>query len=202
MALISEEVIFETSGVVEKLSGENQGKFSIFDAVYFVYGGDDDETDSGILVRGGRGTFYPIADSELVTATEGTIEFSAFDGTYRIRKFTEEDSSLLTNYGITLTPQMMEEMMAIDEQVGLEQSVEALTNDSGELVAVVFNVVGLGVFFRVDEKWEPATPEMSETYDGSTITDIDYDKSAGLVERWDAEEKLTEADLADYAVKE
>jgi hypothetical protein len=202
MALISEEVIFETPGVVEKLSGDNQGKFSIFDAVQFVYGGDDDETDSGILVRGGRGMFYPIADLELVTSTEGTIEFSAFDGTYRIRKFTEDDSSLLTNYGITLTPQMMEEMMAIDEQVGLEQSVEALTNDSGELVAVVFNVVGLGVFFRVNEKWEPATPEMSETYDGSTITDIDYDKAAGLVERWDAEEKLTEADLADYAVKE
>jgi hypothetical protein len=202
MSLISEETIFDMPGVIEKLTGKEAGyELPILDAIQFVYGGDGDESDSGILIRGGRGMFYP-TNPELVAKINGTIEFSAFDGTYRIRKFTEEDSSLLTNYGITLTPQMMEEMMAIDEQVGLEQSVEALTNDSGELVAVVFNVVGLGVFFRVNEKWEPATPEMSETYDGSTITDIDYDKAAGLVERWDAEEKLTEADLADYAVKE
>jgi len=170
MALISEEVIFGTPGVIEKLSGENQSKFPLFDVVQFVYEGDDDEADSGILVRGGRGMFYPV-DPELVNKTEGTIEFAAFDGTYRIRKFTEDDSALLTGYGLTLTPQMMEEMMAIDEQVGLEQAVEALSNDAGDVTAVVFTVGGLGTFFRNEGKWVPATPEMSEEYDGSEITD-------------------------------
>jgi len=106
MALISEEVIFGTPGVIEKLSGENQDKFPLFDVVQFVYEGDDDEADSGILVRGGRGMFYPV-DPELVNKTEGTIEFAAFDGTYRIRKFTEDDSALLTGYGLTLTPQVL-----------------------------------------------------------------------------------------------
>lgn len=201
MALISEKVIFETPGVIEKLSGENQEKFPIFDAVQFVYGGDGDDDDSGILVRGGRGMFYPV-DPELVTETEGTIEFAAFDGTYRIRKFTEADSALITGYGLTLTPQMMEEMMALDEQVGVEQSVEALTNDADELVAVVFDVVGLGTFFRKDGKWIPATPEMSEEYDGSEITDIEPDKAKDLVDRWDAGDKLTKADLTEYAVEE
>jgi hypothetical protein len=201
MALISEDVIFGTPGVIEKLSGEDQIKFPIFDAVQFVYEGDDDEADSGILVRGGRGMFYPV-DPELVKETNGTIEFAAFDGTYRIRKFTEEDSALLTGYGLTLTPQMMEEMMAIDEQVGLEQAVEALSNDAGDVTAVVFTVTGLGTFFRTDGKWTPATPEMSEEYDGSEITDIDYDKSADLVSRWDAGDKITKTDLADYAVEE
>jgi hypothetical protein len=201
MALISEEVIFGTPGVIEKLSGENQDKFPLFDVVQFVYEGDDDESDSGILVRGGRGMFYPV-DPELVTKTDGTIEFAAFDGTYRIRKFTEDDSALLTGYGLTLTPQMMEEMMAIDEQVGLDQAVEALSNDSGDVTAVVFSVVGLGTFFRNEGKWVPATPEMSEEYDGSEITDIDVDKAKDLVARWDAGDKLTAADLAEYAVEE
>ncbi len=201
MALISEEVIFGTPGVIEKISGENQGKFPLFDVVQFVYEGDDDEADSGILVRGGRGMFYPV-DPELVKKTDGTIEFAAFDGTYRIRKFTEEDSAMLTGYGLTLTPQMMEEMMAIDEQVGLEQAVEALSNDAGDVTAVVFTVTGLGTFFRNESKWVPATPEMSEEYDGSEITDIDVDKAGDLVNRWDAGDKLTTADLAEYAVEE
>ena len=201
MALISEEVIFNTPGVIEKLSGENQDKFPLFDVVQFVYEGDDDEADSGILVRGGRGMFYPV-DPELVTKTEGTIEFAAFDGTYRIRKFTEDDSALLTGYGLTLTPQMMEEMMAIDEQVGLEQAVEALSNDAGDVTAVVFTVAELGTFFRTDGKWVPATAEKSEEYDGSEITDIDILKAKDLVARWDAGDKLTKTDLAEYAVEE
>ena len=201
MALISEEVIFNTPGVIEKLSGNDQDKFPLFDVVQFVYEGDDDEADSGILVRGGRGMFYPV-DPELVTKTEGTIEFAAFDGTYRIRKFTEDDSALLTGYGLTLTPQMMEEMMAIDEQVGLDQAVEALSNDAGDVTAVVFTVAELGTFFRTDGKWNAATPEMSEEYDGSEITDIDILKAKDLVARWDAGDKLTKTDLAEYAVEE
>lgn len=203
MSLISEEVIFETPGVIEKLTGENAGDIHpLLDVVQFVYGGEDDESDSGILIRGGRGMFYPIADSELVTKTDGTIEFSAFDGTYLIRKFTEEDSSLLTGYGITLTPQMMEEMMALDEQVGLDQSVEVLTNEAGELTAVVFDVSGLGTFFRSEGKWVPATPEEAAKYDGATTTDIEIDRAKELVERYDAGDKITEAELVDYAVKE
>jgi hypothetical protein len=201
MALVSEDVIFGTPGVIEKISGENQDKFPLFDVVQFVYEGDDDEADSGILVRGGRGMFYPV-DPELVKKTEGTIEFAAFDGIYRIRKFTEDDSALLTGYGLTLTPQMMEEMMAIDEQVGLEQAVEALSNDAGDVTAIVFTVTGIGTFFRNESKWVPATPEMSEEYDGSEITDIDVDKAADLVSRWDAGDKFTKADLAEYAVEE
>jgi hypothetical protein len=97
---------------------------------------------------------------------------------------------------------MMEEMMAIDEQVGLEQAVEALSNDAGDVTAVVFTVNGLGTFFRNEGKWVPATPEMSEEYDGSEITDIDVDKANDLVTRWDAGDKFTKADLTEYAIEE
>lgn len=92
--------------------------------------------------------------------------------------------------------------MAIDEQVGLEQAVEALSNDAGDVTAVVFTVGGLGTFFRNEGKWVPATPEMSEEYDGSEITDIDVEKGKDLVARWDAGEKFTKDNLAEYAVEE
>ncbi len=92
--------------------------------------------------------------------------------------------------------------MAIDEEVGLDQAVEALSDDSGNVSAIVFSVAGLGVFFRKEGKWVPATPEMSEEYDGAEITDIDVEKAKELVARWDAGDKFTTADLTEYAVEE
>ena len=93
--------------------------------------------------------------------------------------------------------------MAKDEQVEMEQSVEALTNpDSGELVAVIFTVDGLGAFARSEGKWLPLNPEEAEKYDGSNITDIKVDKWKELVDKFDAGDKMSESDLEAYAAPE
>jgi hypothetical protein len=95
--------------------------------------------------------------------------------------------------------------MAISNEatVELEQSVEALTNpDSGELVAIVFTVNGLGTFARSNNKWVPMTPEEADKYDGSTITDIKVDMWKDLVDKFDSGEKMNESDLEAYAAPE
>ena len=90
-----------------------------------------------------------------------------------------------------------------EETVDLEQSVEALTNpDSGELVAVVFTVNGLGTFARSEGKWVPMNPEEADKYDGSTITDIKEDMWKDLVDKFDSGEKMNESDLEAYAASE
>lgn len=200
MALISEEVLFPSTGVIEKTSGEDTYTLPVLEAIYLTYGGDNDEKESGLLVRGGRGMFYPVAKDALsVDEAKGTIEFSSYDGTYVIRKFQESDSEWFSN-GIPLTPQMMEEIMAKDEEVGVEQSVEALSDpESGEVVAVVYDVENLGTFFRIDGKWVAATPEQADKFDGSNIIDIEYDKAQELVDMWDAGDTILEGELAPYA---
>jgi hypothetical protein len=80
-----------------------------------------------------------------------------------------------------------------------EQSVITLSDEDAEkVVAIVFTVVGVGTFFRIEEKWVPATPEESAKYDGSSITDIDYDKAIDLVKKWD-NGVLSYSELSDYA---
>lgn len=203
MADISSEIIFDTPGVLEKLSGENTFKAPIYRALYEEFGGDGDENQSGIVPIGASGISYPV-DKEMITTNpdNGTIEFSSYDGTYKIRKFQESDSEWFL-FGLPLEPKMMEDIMAKDEQVEMEQSVEALTNpDSGELVAVIFTVADLGTFARSDGKWVPMNPEEADKYDGSNITDIKPDMWKDLVDKFDAGDKMTESDLEAYAAPE
>jgi len=90
-----------------------------------------------------------------------------------------------------------------EETVDLEQSVEALTNpDSGELVAVVFTVNGLGTFARSNSKWIPMNSEEADKYDGSNITDIKVNMWKDLVDKFDSGEKMNETDLEAYAAPE
>jgi hypothetical protein len=203
MADISSEIIFDTPGVLEKLSGENTFKASIYRAIYEEFGGDGDENQSGIQPIGASGIRYPV-DKEMITTNpdNGTIEFSSYDGTYAIRKFQESDSEWFL-YGLPLEPKMMEDIMAKDEQVEMEQSVEALTNpDSGELVAVIFTVNDLGIFARSNGKWVPMNSEEADKYDGSNITDIKVDMWGDLVAKFDAGQKMNETDLEAYAALE
>jgi hypothetical protein len=90
-----------------------------------------------------------------------------------------------------------------EETVDLEQSVEALTDsDSGELIAVIFTVNGLGTFARSNNKWVPMNPEEADKYDGSNITDIKVDMWKDLVDKFDAGQKMNETDLEAYAALE
>lgn len=203
MTDISSEIIFSTPGVLEKLSGENMYKAPIYRALYQEFSGDQDENQSGILPVGASGIRYPV-DREMITTNpdNGTIEFSSYDSTYVIRKFQESDSEWFL-FGLPLEPKMMEDIMAKDEEVDMEQSVEALTNpDSGELVAVVFTVAGLGAFYRSENKFLPMNPEEADKYDGSNIIDIKASMWKDLVDKWDAGEKLSESDLETYAIPE
>jgi hypothetical protein len=77
--------------------------------------------------------------------------------------------------------------------------LEALVDASiDQVVTIVYDVENLGTFFRIDGKWRLGTPEIAAEFDGTDITELDYDKSVELVARFDDNELITSKDLADY----
>ena len=90
MPFISEKVVFESPGVLEKLTGEMPYKRLVGDAIYMEYSGDE-ANDSHLTVIGAT-DFWVDTEDITVNQDEGTIEFPAYDGTYLIRKITTEDS--------------------------------------------------------------------------------------------------------------
>lgn len=197
MSMESEQIIFGSFGVIEKLSGEDRYKKPFGPPVYLQHTeGARGDRQSNLLVGG---YLYPIDFEGLVINEDrGTITFRAFDGTYLIRTFQESDSEWFSA-GIPLTSDLMERIMEIDEQIGTGLSVEGLVDEATqELVAIVFNVENLGVFFRINQKWEPATAALSAQYDGAVCFDIIYHKAKEIVSMWDAGKKIRMIDLVGY----
>jgi hypothetical protein len=204
MALVEEKMLFSSPGVLEKVSGPDPYKKPIYDVLYAEYSGDNDEVQTGLYITG-PGTFFYPTDLELINVDEekGTIGFNSYDGTYLVRKFNETDISLFTDFDLPLTTEMMEEIMAKDAEVGVDQMVEALVNEDTRVVeAIVYTIPDLGVFFRKESKWVPSDPQAAAEYDGAEIIDIDYAKATDLVEKWDAGEISSDEDLQDYAMSE
>lgn len=200
MALKSETILSETPMVLEKISGNNPYVKPVLDVMFQEFSGDNDESQTGIYVTAGGDFFYP-TDAELINmdSEKGTIGFNSYDGTYLIRKFNEGDVGLFTDFDLPLTTEMMEEIMAKDAEVGVDQMVEALVNeDTRQVEAIVYTIPDLGVFFRKESKWVPSDPQAAAEYDGAEIMDIQYSKAKDLVEKWDAGEITSDEDLQDY----
>lgn len=198
MAKESEEIIFSSNGVIEKRTGEDTYK-KPFCAPVYLQNYEDDEPGSSethIIVGGYQ---YPIDPNQLeINNQRGTISFRAFDGTYVLRKFHDSDFEWFAA-GIPLTAGLMEKIMEIDNQIGTELSVEVLVDEvAQEVVAVVLNVEHLGVFFRINQRWELATAELSAQFDGAVCFDILYQKAKDLVSMWDAGEQIRMIELVRY----
>lgn len=200
----NEEVIFSKPGVLVKETGDNPFERAFLNVVHVQH--VDELSDQDYIVLGGTGLpmVYPTPrDAIRGSEDEGKIEFSAYGNEYVLRNFVEEDSEWFTGFGLPLSPEMMEEIVAKDETVGVSQSVEALTDEeSKELMTVVYDVENLGTFFRIEGEWKMGTPEIAEEYDGAVVTPIEYNKATELVEKFDAGEKMTEDDLDEYAAPE
>jgi hypothetical protein len=193
----SEQILFGSYGVIEKLTGEDTYKKPFCPPVYLQHTEDaHGDRQSNLLVGG---YLYPIDLEGLgIDGDRGTIAFRAFDGTYLIRTFQESDSEWFAA-GIPLTTDLMEKIMEIDEQIGTGLSVEVLVDETTqEVVAIVFNVDNLGVFFRMSQKWELATAALSAQYDGAVCFDIIYHKAKDIVSMWDAGKKIRMIDLVGY----
>lgn len=199
MTILSEKELI-SFGAIEKIDGEeNMGQYpySITRATYEKH--DDDP--SGVRLYGGIGIYYPVENESLLRVDEntGTIEFDSYDGTYRLRKLSEEDFKWFSLYSIPLSPQMMEDIMEKDNEVGVEESVEGFSNaKTGEVVAIAYTVKNLGRFFRRNGKWE-AGEDFAGSLDDTTVTPIAIKGAQELISKWDLKEKLTEADLDSYA---
>lgn len=194
----SELIIFDSNGVIEKLTGEDPYKKPFYAPVY-LQGYVDDErgiNETHVIVSGYQ---YPIDLTQFeINHDRGTVSFRAFDGTYLIRKFHESDAEWFAA-GIPLTSNLMEKIMEIDAQSGTNLSVEGLVDEeTQELVAIVFHVENLGVFFRINHRWEPATAALSAQYDGAVCFEIIYLKAKEIVSMWDAGKKIRMIDLIGY----
>ena len=199
-----EEVIFSKPGVLVKETGDNPFERAFLNIVHVQH--VEEFADDDYLVLGGTGLpmVYPTPrDAIKGSEEEGKIEFSSYDNEYVLRNFIEEDSEWFTGFGLPLSPQMMEEIVAKDETVGVQQSVEALTDAAGDLIGILYVVDNLGTFSRTGGEWKVGTVEGAEEgkedYD-ITSTPIKYSKAKELVERFDAGETITEEELdKDYA---
>lgn len=200
----NEEVLFNKPGVLVKETGDDPFERPFLNIVHVQH--IDELSDQDYLVLGGTGLpmVYPTPrDAIRGSEEEGKIEFSSYGNEYVLRNFTEEDSEWFTGFGLPLSPEMMEEIVAKDETVGVSQAVEALTDEeSGKLLTVVYDVENLGTFFRIDGEWKMGTPEIAEEYDGAVVTPVKYEKATELVEKFDAGEDMTEKDLDEYAAPE
>lgn len=90
MGVEVEEVLMEGPAVLEKLSGDMQYKRLVGDVVYMGYSPEEEENNH-LTIYGA--TDFPV-DMERISINKekGTIEFSAYDGTYLVRPLSEEDS--------------------------------------------------------------------------------------------------------------
>lgn len=94
----------------------------------------------------------------------------------------------------------------------IKQSVEALTDQSGDLVGLIYNINGWGSFSRVNGKWTVEAIEASEIEkvpaevadeEIFTSTNIDLSKAKELAERFDADEEITKEEIdSNYATPE
>jgi len=185
--------IFDGEGILEKTSREGVFKRYIFGATLTSLTGNPDDF---ITVDMGDYGYEYLVDSEDVTIeSDGSVSFEAFDAKYVIRKVSEADD--LRN----LNPELedREELTAESQGTEIRQSVEALVDASiDQVVTIVYDVENLGTFFRIDGKWRLGTPEIAAEFDGTDITELDYDKSVELVARFDDNELITSKDLAYY----
>lgn len=194
-----EEVIFSSPGVLVKKSEDVQFERPFTQVIHVQHVEGVEDEDYLYLVGSGIPMTYPTPrDAIQGSEGEGKIEFSSYGNNYELRNFTEEDSDWFTGFGLPLSPKMMEEIVAKDAEVGVSQSVEAITDESGELVGVIYTVENLGSFSRVDGEWKAGAAEGDEERDDDITlvgTPIKYLKAAELVERFDAGETITEKEI-------
>jgi hypothetical protein len=89
------------------------------------------------------------------------------------------------------------------------QTVEALTDEAGQLIGILYTVENLGTFSRIDGQWKLSGADFQDEAEPVTAdevivsTPINYDKALDLVQRFDSGEDITEETIdKEYAEPE
>jgi hypothetical protein len=92
--------------------------------------------------------------------------------------------------------------MAISNEEPVE-TLEALINREEDVVEyILYQVDGLGEFRRKGGKWVVNTQDVPEQFDDMKSIDLDISNVGGLLAKWDAEEKISEEEIMQYALPE
>ena len=67
---------------------------------------------------------------------------------------------------------------------------------------ILYRVEGLGEFRREGGKWIVNTQDVPEQFDDMKSIDLDISNVGGLLAKWDAEEKISEEEIMQYALPE
>ena len=67
---------------------------------------------------------------------------------------------------------------------------------------ILYRVEGLGEFRREGGKWIVNTQDVPDQFDDMKSIDLDISNIGGLLAKWDAEEKISEEEVMQYALPE
>jgi hypothetical protein len=83
------------------------------------------------------------------------------------------------------------------------ETLEALISNEEDVVEyILYHVEGLGEFRREGGKWIVNTQDVPEQFNEMKIIDLDISNIGGLLAKWDAEEKISEEQIMQYALSE
>jgi hypothetical protein len=90
MSEVTETVLFEGPGVLEKLTGDTPYK-RLMGRVIFMEHSPELEQNNHLVIIGA--TSFPVIDLEQISINKerSTIEFAAYDGTYLVRPLSDTD---------------------------------------------------------------------------------------------------------------
>jgi hypothetical protein len=97
MAFVEDELIFNTPGVIQKLTEPNPYRFVYEESVVYKQYDGEDEASSGLMVDD---IFFAVPKNELTTDEDKkTVEFDFMENSYIIRPIQEDDSKFFdANY--------------------------------------------------------------------------------------------------------
>ena len=86
----TEIVLFEGPGVLEKLTGDTPYKRLVGRVIFVEYEPEIEQNNRLVIVGA---TAFPIIDLEQISIhrEQSTLEFAAYDGTYRVRPLFDSD---------------------------------------------------------------------------------------------------------------
>jgi hypothetical protein len=179
------------------LEGEDEdGKFiTFFDKAYYF-------TSNGrfgfIISQGGVGKEYDVLYEEIEKSDDGTLSFEYMGFKRVIRRFRDEDGTFFMQYEMPFPAEYMEQMMekSATEGLSMQQSIEAFADpESGEVKGFIYDIDGVGTFFRVDSSWKIPDQEMAASLDGMESVPLSFESAKQAVKKWDGGSSINVSDL-------
>jgi hypothetical protein len=196
--MVGKEIIEFFDGkpaVIEVESSDGEVLSHLIDYATYVF--NDGKFDLHVG-RSGTEFVYDVFYEDIKKEDGGTLSFE-FEGTKRkIRRLVDEDGMFLMTYEMPFPADYMEKMMmgSSEENLSMNQVIEAFSDPQyGEVKGFIYEIDGLGTFFRVDSSWKISSSELAETLDDMAATPLSFQSARNAVEKWDKGEKLNISEI-------